>query len=274
MKNITLLLLLSVLPLLNFAQEQYKFTENITYRADSFYQTEYEKERCILDTYIPEGVSDFPTLVYFHGGGLKGGNKNIPEHLKGKGIAVIAANYRFFPNVSTAHIIDDAAAAVAWTFNHIEELGGSKNKIFLSGHSAGGYLTSMLGLDKHFLEKYDTDADQIAGLIPLSGHTITHMTVREEAGIGPLKPIVDKWAPLYHVRSDAPPYIIITGDREMEMLGRYEENAFMWRMMQLVKHPQTELYEIEGYGHLMVYPAIPIVVQKIAEITKTIDSKK
>lgn len=274
MKKRFLLLILGIVPVLSFAQSEYTFKENITYRADEFYKTDYQKERCILDTYIPEGGSDFPTLVYFHGGGLKGGNKNIPEYLKGKGIAVIAANYRFFPQVSTDVVVDDAAAAVAWTFNNIEALGGSKEKIFLSGHSAGGYLTSMLGLDKHFLAKYDIDADQIAGLIPLSGHTITHMTVREERNIGPLKPLVDEWAPLYHVRADAPPYIMITGDRELEMLGRYEENAYMWRMMQLVKHPQTELHEIDGYGHMMVYPAIPIVVRKIKELTKAIDAQK
>ena len=55
------------------------------------------------------------------------------------------------------------------------------------------------------------------------------------------------------------------------MLGRYEENAYMWRMMQLVKHPQTEIYELDGYGHLMEYPAIPILVRKIKELTKLID---
>ncbi|MCK7529150.1 MAG: hypothetical protein MZV64_72150 [Ignavibacteriales bacterium] len=31
---------------------------------------------------------------------------------------------------------------------------------------------------------------------------------------------------LYHVRKDAPPLILITGDRELELLGRYEENAY------------------------------------------------
>ncbi len=272
MKKIITLFVLGMIPVLSLAQTGYTFQENITYRSESFYKTEYQKERCVLDTYIPEGVSDFPTLVYFHGGGLKGGNKNIPEYLKGKGIAVIAANYRLFPQVSTDVVVDDAAAAVAWVFNTIEALGGSKEKIFLSGHSAGGYLTSMLGLDKHFLAKYDIDADQIAGLIPLSGHTITHMTVREERTIGPLKPLVDQWAPLYHIRADAPPYIMITGDRELEMLGRYEENAYMWRMMQLVKHPKTELYELDGYGHNMVYPAIPIVVRTIEELTKAINA--
>ena len=32
-------------------------------------------------------------------------------------------------------------------------MGGDKNKIFISGHSAGGYLTAMVGLDKRWLKK-------------------------------------------------------------------------------------------------------------------------
>ncbi|MCK4990938.1 MAG: carboxylesterase family protein, partial [Bacteroidales bacterium] len=38
------------------------------------------------------------------------------------------------------------SAAVAWVFNHIEEFGGDPELLFISGHSAGGYLTSMVGL--------------------------------------------------------------------------------------------------------------------------------
>ena len=46
-------------------------------------------------------------------------------------------------------------------------------------------------------------ANQIAGLIPFSGHAITHFTVRQEMGIPGEQPIIDNMAPLYHVRADA-----------------------------------------------------------------------
>jgi len=117
-------------------------------------------------------------------------------------------------------------------------------------------LTSMIGIDKRWLAEYDVDADRIAGLIPLSGHTITHMTVRKEKGIPKTQPLVDSFAPLYHVRPDASPILLITGDREMEMLGRYEENAYFMRMLRVVGHKDVTLYELQGYGHGMVEPAI------------------
>jgi hypothetical protein len=93
------------------------------------------------------------------------------------------------------------------------------------------------------------DANDIAGLIPFSGHAITHFTMRKERGIPGTQPIVDEWAPLYHVRADAPPLVLITGDRELELLGRYEENAYLMRMMKVAGHEQTVLYELQGFDH-------------------------
>ena len=132
----------------------------------------------------------------------------LPSGLKNQGIAVVAVNYRLHPKVTCPAYLQDAAAAVAWTFRNIEKYGGDADKIFVSGHSAGGYLTSMVGIDKRWLAEYEVDADRIAGLIPLSGHTITHMTVRKEMGIPKTQPLVDSFAPLYHVRPDAPPILL------------------------------------------------------------------
>ena len=154
-------------------------------------------------------------------------------------------------------------------FNNIRKYGGNPNQIFVSGHSAGGYLTSMIGLDKKWLAKHNIDADKIAGLIPFSGHTITHFTVREEMGIPGKQPIVDEMAPLFHVRSDAPPLILITGDRELELLGRYEENAYLMRMMKVIGHEKTTLYELDGFDHVgMVKPAYYILLDYLSSVTK------
>ena len=98
-------------------------------------------------------------------------------------MAVVAVEYRLNPKVKAPKYIEDAAAAVSWVFKNIEQFGGDTSLIFVSGHSAGGYLTSMIGLDKSWLQKFSIDANKIAGLIPLSGHTITHFTVRAERNI-------------------------------------------------------------------------------------------
>ena len=120
-------------------------------------------------------------------------------------------------------------------------------------------------MNKDNLAKYDIDANDVAGLIPFSGHTITHFTIRDQKGIPGTQPIVDKWAPLFYVRKDAPPTLLITGDRELEMLGRYEENAYFYRMMKVAGQKEIELYEMDGYGHNMVYPALPLLLKFVKE---------
>lgn len=249
---------------------QYTLEKDIFYRtAEEAGQDEYLAERCKLDVYYPANQKNLTTVVWFHGGGITAGNKHIPEKLMEKGIVVVAVNYRLHPKVECPTYIEDAAAAVAWTFKNIEKYGGSTEKIVVSGHSAGGYLTSMIGLDKSYLAKYDINANDIAMLVPFSGHTITHFTIRTERGIDGKQPIIDKYAPLFHVRADAPPLILITGDREREMLGRYEENAYFWRMMKVAGHKQTKLYELDSFDHGgMASPALEVLLKEIKSLTK------
>ncbi len=271
MKNILLIVLLLCFGFIGFAQESSYDTElNIQYYDEAKNKTDnYISDRCVLDIYYPKDIKNFATIVWFHGGGLVAGEKWIPEVLKEKGFAIVAVNYRFYPKVKTPKYIEDAAAAVAWTFNNIESYGGDNSLIFVSGSSAGGYLTMMVGMDKRWLNNHNIDANKIAGLIPFSGHTITHFTVRKERGIDGTQPIIDDLAPLYHVRADAPPLLLLTGDRELEMLGRYEETAYMMRMMKVVGHKDTRHYEFDGHSHgTMSYPSFPILIKEVRRIVE------
>lgn len=267
-KHLLSIAILGITVSINAQNSNYQHLTNISYYNQTVNKSNsYINERCVLDVYYPKNLKNFATIIWFHGGGLKGGDKEIPLSLKEKGVAIVSVNYRFSPKVQAPSYIEDAAAAVAWVFNNIENYGGTTNLLFLSGHSAGGYLASMIGLDKRWLNKHQIDANKIAGIIPFSGHTITHFTIREERGIDGKQPIVDEYAPLFHVRKDAPPFLLITGDREMELLGRYEENAYMMRMMKVVGHEQTRLMELDGYGHDMVEPAIPLLINEVNRIS-------
>ena len=209
----------------------------------------YSLERLKLDVYHPKGVTERPVVVWFHGGGLEAGNKEIPAQLREKDIVVVGVNYRLLPQVTVRETLDDAAEAVAWVFRHITEYGGDPRKIVVSGHSAGGYISMMLCLDKHWLAAYGIDADSVMMYVPFSGQAITHYNVRKMQGIPPLQTTIDEYAPLYWVRGDCPPLVLICGDRELELYGRYDENQYLARMMKLAGHQQTYLYEIDGHGH-------------------------
>ncbi|POY40350.1 lipase [Flavobacterium alvei] len=273
-KTFFLMLLLASFSL--FAQQEYGIEKDIHYYPESVNKNDkYIASKCTLDVYYPKGKKNFSTIVWFHGGGLTEGNKEIPKALMEKGFAIIGVEYRFSPVVNAPAYIEDAAAATAWVFQHINNYGGNSNLIFLSGHSAGGYLAMMITLDKKYLNKYAIDANSVAGIIPFSGQAITHFTIRKEKGIAETQPTIDEYAPLYFVRKDAPPMFLITGDPEMELYGRYEENAYLNRMMKLVGNKTTTLCKLEGFNHgNMPEPAFPLLINEVNRISKeTLDRK-
>ena len=167
-----------------FAQNKdYQTITNIHYYDETANKSDvYINERCVLDVYIPKNVKNFSTVIWFHGGGLTGGNKEIPKYLQEKGIAVIGVNYRLSPKVNAAKAIDDAAAATAWVFKNIKNYGGNENLIFISGHSAGGYLASMVALNKDYLAKYNIDANNWQGLF-LSADTLLRILLSEKKSV-------------------------------------------------------------------------------------------
>ncbi len=238
--------------------EEYVFERDVYYRTQHL--DAYADSMCRLDIASPRSVKDAPVIIWFHGGGLTSGTKEIPKQLLNDGVVVVSAGYRFSPNVKTTEIIDDAAAAVAWTVRHIAQFGGDPGQVFLAGHSAGGYLASILGLDKSLLADYSVDADKFLGIVPFSGQVITHFETRRAQGIEPLQPTIDNTAPIFHVRKDCPPMLILSGDREMELYGRYEETAYFWRLMKLVGHPDVTFYEFGGFNHgSMVIPGFTLL---------------
>jgi len=251
----------------------FKEVLDVSYYADSMNTDEYIKSRCKLDIRYPENTKEFNTVVWFHGGGLKNGNKYFPEALMNADLCIISVNYRLSPKVKAPTYIEDAAAAVAWVFNNIESYGGNSDKIFVSGHSAGGYLALMLGLDKQWLNNFNVDADNIAGMISLSGQTATHFTVREERGLPKFKTIVDELSPLNQARENAPPLLLITGDRNIDSPTRYEENLYLERLMKTEGHTETQLFEIQGFGHNGMHnPGIKLLIKEVERVSKKINN--
>ena len=234
--------------------------KNIPYRPEAGLQGV-----CRLDVHVPAGPPGFASLVWFHGGGLTGGERYCPSALADHGFALVPASYRLSPAATAPAYIEDAAAAVAWVFRHIKEYGGAAGRIFVGGASAGAYLALMVGLDRRWLARHGIEANQIAGLVAVSGQVTTHFTVKQERGLSPEQPLVDDLAPIYHVRRDAPPILLVTGDRELELFGRYEENAWFQRMLKAAGHAACELHELPGRDHAAVESAAtPFVLRFFA----------
>ena len=187
-------------------------------------------ERCRLDVKWPEGVTGFPTVVWFHGGGLVNGGKHFIRI--DDGIAQVAANYRLLgvDGLKDGEVcIRDAAAAVAWTLDHIAQYGGDPKKVYVSGMSAGGYLTMMVGMAPQYLKAFGHDHRELAGLAPVSGQATKHFNVRKFAGGADPQflPKIDALAPLAYCAKDLPPIASICGEPPWEWKCRSEENELL-----------------------------------------------
>ena len=262
-KNCYLLLCFLLVCMASYAQEAYRIEKDIPYVGEN--ETDaYRLERCKLDVYYPTNKKAFSTLVWFHGGGLEGGGKYIPKELMEQGFAVVTVNYRLSPRAKNPAYIEDAAQAVAWTLANIEKYGGRKDRVFVSGHSAGGYLSLILAMDKQYLSHYGADADSIAAYLPVSGQTVTHFTIRKERGLPDGIPIIDKYAPVNNARKETSPIVLITGDKNLEMAARYEENALLAAVLKSIGNRKVTLYEMQGLDHGQVAgPACYIIAEYI-----------
>ena len=179
----------------------------------------------VLDLFLPDKES-FPLFVYFHGGGLEGGDKSgfarFAPYLLSKGIAVASVNYRMYPEAKYPEFICDAASAVSFLSHHLSERDGCLG-IFVGGSSAGGYLSMMLAFDDSYFKAVGFSPENVKGYLHDAGQPTAHFNVLRERGLDTRRIIVDESAPLFHIgkRTVYPPMHFIVSDNDMK--NRYEQ---------------------------------------------------
>jgi acetyl esterase/lipase len=114
-----------------------------------------------LDIYLPdEGESPFPVILAIHGGAFMGCDKadmQVLPMLEGlnRGYAVVALNYRLSWEATFPALVQDAKAAVRWLRGNAPLFYLDPDGIAAWGGSAGGYLSTMLGVSSGVPELED-----------------------------------------------------------------------------------------------------------------------
>lgn len=250
-----LALLLLFLACAGLEAGELRVLRDIAYKDDVVSQTPYEQERCKLDVTLPVGAKGFPTYVWFYGGGLKNGGKDLRSEycaeirasLARAGVAVVTPDYRLSPKAKYPAYVDDAAAAFAWTVKHIAEHGGDPRKVFIGGHSAGGYLALLVGMDPERLRPHGLTLGSVAGIAQVSGQVLNHFTVREERGQPRYGITSDEAAPAFHIRKSLPP--ILTIYAQNDMLSRAEENQFFVTTLKAAGHTENYSLRVDDRDH-------------------------
>jgi acetyl esterase/lipase len=173
-----------------------------------------------LDVYVPRhALPDAPVVVFFYGGSWNSGAREdynfVGEALASRGIVAVVADYRLYPQVRYPLFLQDAARAVAWTKAHIREFSGNPQRLYLMGHSSGGYNAAMLALDGDLLAAAGMSPKDLRGWIGLAGPydflPIENPAVRP-VFFWPDSPPQSQ--PINHVSRGAPPALLIAASED------------------------------------------------------------
>ena len=205
----------------------------------------------VLYLSVPAGKRGVPLLIFFHGGGMVGGGREIPDGVYDGEFAVAEVRYRLAGTAPAPAQIEDAACAVAWCFGHAEEFSIDRKRIFVGGMSAGAYLAAISVMNPAFLKPYGLQYRDVAGLALISGQMTTHFRVKADLGRdnGACNPLIDEYAPLGHLAADLPPILLVTGESGLDMPARPEENAYMAASLRAIGHPFVRCYALPGRNH-------------------------
>lgn len=136
-----------------------------------------------LNLVLPELVNNPPLLLWIGGGAWsyvdRNQEMNVARKLAKEGIAVASVGHRLSTavwrdpklNKGIQHPkhMEDIAAAFKWLFDHAEEYGYDKNRIFVGGFSSGAHLAALLSVDDKYLKKHGLSLSDIKGAIPIGG---------------------------------------------------------------------------------------------------------
>ena len=150
-------------------------TTTITFDGDITEDIAYgTASRQKLDIFVPEDLDEgtAPVVIFFHGGRWSFGSKDqyqfVGIRLASMGYVAVLPNTRLYPEVKFPTFVDDAAAAVAWVQNNIQQYGGSE-QLIISGHSSGAHIGALVVADESYLIKAGGDPQGIDAFVGMNG---------------------------------------------------------------------------------------------------------
>ncbi|WP_031495991.1 alpha/beta hydrolase [Bryobacter aggregatus] len=186
----------------------------------------------VLDVYqskrAPAPQTKRAGVLVIHGGGWGGGTKeNVFERLclpyLQKGLVVVNVEYRLSRAALAPAAVEDALLAADWFRANAAKYGVDKNKIIVTGDSAGGHLALMVGMTPK-QAKLGPPA-KVAAVINFYGitdvqdqlegqHMRQYAVTWLPATLPDRQELARRVSPITWVRKDLPPILTIHGDQD------------------------------------------------------------
>ena len=239
-------------------------------KKDICYHPQPGKNRSLqsLDVYAPASTSpngSYPVVLFMHGGGWRASDKNDPlgvhanvcKALAARGLVVVNVNYRLAPRVKHPEPARDAAHALRWIRENIREYQGDPEKVFISGHSAGGHLAALIALDATYLNEVGLAVAAIKGVMGICGvYNLTHFAGRNwmaehlmtRAAFGNDHGRRAQASPVNHVRADAPPFLLLNAEEDEKLEEEADELSSLLRDQRI----SADTSIISGTNHFTI----------------------
>jgi acetyl esterase/lipase len=165
-------------------------------------------------------------IIFVHGGNWTSGRKSqynfMGSNWAKKGVVYVIIDYPLSPTAKYDQMAASTAKSVKWVKENIAQYGGNPERIFLSGHSAGGHLAALVSIDDQYFKDLKME-NPITGsiLIDAAGLDMYSYLMEEkfQAGNTYLNTFTNnpetwkKATPLYHLHQNTPPMIIYRGGK-------------------------------------------------------------
>jgi len=180
-----------------------------------------------MDVYAPDltvttAARRLPVVAFFYGGAFRAGRKSeyrfVGEALATLGMVVAVPDYRIYPEARFPDFLYDGASAIAKLREIAARHGGDPENLFIAGHSAGAYMTVMLGANRDYLRSHGGDVSWLKGVIALSGRyheSALQDSIAETIFRGPAR---DETRPACFIAGRVPPMLLAAGAREQQVV--------------------------------------------------------
>ena len=232
-----------------------------------------------LDIYAPLGRTEtaHPVLIFFHGGSWRDGEREgygfVGRAFASRGFVTVIADYRKAPKVRFPAFVQDTAATIAWVHTNIAKHDGDPECIFLMGHSAGAHIAMMAALDPQWLAAKELKPDVIKGVIGLAGPYDFLPLTSESSKIALGQwPDLTETQPITYVRADAPPLLLLTGDKDTVVKPRNSQ-ALADKIAALGGQPRLKTYSGVDHADIIMAVARPFrtkapILQDVSEFAR------
>jgi acetyl esterase/lipase len=205
-----------------------------------------------LDLYLPDGVKNYPVVLFIHGGAWSSGDRKLYGGLgrafARNGVGAAIASYRLSPKVTHPAHVQDVARAFSWVHDHIAEYGGRPDRVFIAGQSAGAHLVSLLATNDVYLREVGRSVRDVSGVIPISGaYVFRDESMKRVLGDAP--DAAKDASPLRHVTGKEPPFLIIYADGDFPGCGLMSKA--MAEALKLKGVP-ADVVEVKDRNHISI----------------------